>query len=195
MNDQITKVLNHLEKLDAEERTRNDVPQEDRMFTLHPDTAQLVHMLIESTQSKNIVEGGVAHGYSTIWLARAAKLTGGRVKSLEINPKNVERAQINVQNAGLINYVDFIEGDGLKTLLDIKDTIDFALIDCWEWLYIDLLSIIRKKLRPGGFLIADNVTPGTETSDKFINTLKKDPLFNTVSVPIGRNIQFSAKIS
>ena len=195
MNDQITKVLNHLEKVDAAERTRYDVPQEDRMFTLHPDTAQLVHMLIESTQSKNIVEVGVAHGYSTIWLARAAKLTGGRVKSLEINPKNVERAQINVQNAGLINYVDFIEGDGLKTLLDIKDTIDFALIDCWEWLYIDLLSIIRKKLRPGGFLIADNVTPGTETSDKFINTLKKDPLFNTVSVPIGRNIQFSAKIS
>ena len=195
MNDQITTVLNHLEKLDTEERTRNDVPMEDRMFTLHPDTAQLVHMLIESTHSKNIVEVGVAHGYSTIWLARAAKLTGGRVKSLEINPKNVERARINVQNAGLINYVEFIQGDGLKTLPLIKETIDFALIDCWEWLYIDLLSILRKQLRPGGFLIADNVTPGTETSDKFINALEKDTLFNTVSVPIGRNIQFSAKIS
>ena len=66
MNDQITKVLNHLEKLDAEERTRNDVPQEDRMFTLHPDTAQLVHMLIESTQSKNIVEVGLMHCFSSV---------------------------------------------------------------------------------------------------------------------------------
>ena len=193
MKPEVLKVLRRMEKEDDEDRKIPDRPREDRMFTLHPDTSQLIHIMIQSAGCKSLVEIGVAHGYSTIWLAHAARITGGRLTSLEINPKNIERAGRNLTEAGLADMVNLVLGDGRETLRTIKGPIDFVLMDCWEWLYVDLLKLIVPMLRPGGLLAADNVAPGHTESDRYIQALRDDPRMETISVPIGRNIEVSGK--
>ena len=193
MEEQILCVLHRLEREDAEDRKAVGRPREERMFTLHPDTARLIHIMIQSARCKALVEVGVAHGYSTIWLAHAARITGGRLTSLEVNPKSIEIARRNLAEGGLSDMVDFVLGDGRETLRTINGPIDFVLLDCWEYLYVDCLNLIAPILRPGGLLVADNVTPGTPEADRYIQALKEHPLMETVSVPIGRNIELSLR--
>lgn len=75
----IWRVLHRLEAEDAEDHRTLSRPREERMFTLHPDTSRLVHIMIQATGSKRLVEIGAAYGYSTIWLTHAARITGGQL--------------------------------------------------------------------------------------------------------------------
>ena len=198
MEPEVIAVLKRLELEDADEREAEetgaaDVPMDDRMYTLHPDSSQLLHIMIQASGSKRIVELGVAHGYSTIWLAHAARITGGRVTSLEINPRAIELASKNLDEAGLADYVDFVLGDARETLRSLEGPIDFMLFDCWEWLYVECLDLTVPLLRPGGLLVADNVTAGEPGVAEYLDALREHPLMETVSVPIGRDLEVSGK--
>ena len=197
MEPEVIAVLKRLELEDAAEREAEeagaDVPMEDRMYTLHPDTSQLLYIMIQASGCKRIVELGVAHGYSTIWLAHAARITGGRVTSLEINPGALDIARKNLDEAGLADYVDFILGDARETLKSLEGPIDFILMDCWEWLYVDCLEVAAPLLRPGGLLVADNVTAGDPGVAEYQEALRSHPLMQTVTVPIGRDLEVSGK--
>ena len=189
----ILRVLHRLEAEDAEDRLDLSRPKEERMFTLHPDTSRLVHIMIQSAGCKRIMEIGAAYGYSAIWLAHAARITGGRLTSLEINPKLIEIGRRNVEEAGLADMVDYVPGDARETLDTLETPLDFVLLDCWEPLYVEILDTLAPKLRPGGILVADNVNPGNPDSDQYIQALHEHPLMETVSVPIGREIEVSTR--
>ena len=188
-DEKILNVLHRLEEEDAEDRRTLSRPREERMYTLHPDTSRLAHILIQAAGCKRIVELGGAYGYSAIWLAHAARITGGSVTSLEISPKLIKIGRQNLEETGLADMVETIQGDALETLPTLEDPLDFVLLDCWEWLYVDILKILAPKLRPGGLVLADNVNPGNEDSDNFIQALHEHPLMEAVSVPIGREIE------
>ena len=191
--EEVWSVLHRLEAEDTDDRQTLSRPREERMFTLHPDTSRLVHIMIQSAGCKQLVEIGGAYGYSAIWLAHAARITGGRLTSLEINPKLIEIAMRNVAEAGLIDMVEFVPGDARETLGTVETPFDFVLLDCWEWLYVEMLDLLATKLRPGGILVADNIDPEKEESGLYIQALHNHPLMETVSVPIGRGIEVSVR--
>ena len=191
--EKIWRVLHRLEAEDAEDRRTLSRPREERMFTLHPDTARLIHIMIQSAGCKRLVEIGAAYGYSAIWLAHAARITGGRLISLEINPKLIKIGRRNLEEAGLADMVESVLGDVRETLDTLETPFDFVLLDCWEWLYVEILDTLAPKLRPGGILVADNVNPGNPDSDQYIQALHEHPLMETVSVPIGREIEVSTR--
>jgi predicted O-methyltransferase YrrM len=193
MESNVARVLRRLKIEDSADRGVLDRPREERLFTLHPDSAELVRIMVQAAECKNIVEIGVAHGYSTICLAEAARSTGGKIKSLEINPKAIEFARQNLAEAGLSDMVEFLEGDARELLRAIQGPVEFVLMDCWEDVYIDCLKLIVPLLRPGGLLVADNVVPGNPESDGYVRALHENPEMDSVSVPIGRNIEVSVK--
>ena len=191
--EKVWSVLHRLEAEDAEDRRTRNRPSGEAMLTLHPDTARLIHIMVQSTDAKRLVEIGGSHGYSTVWLTHAARITGGRFTSLEIHPKLIEIAKRNVAEAGLADSAEHILGDARETLGSVEGPLDFVLLDCWERLYVELLDPIAQKLRPGGLLVADNVMPGNEGSDEYIQALADHPLMESVSVPIGKQIEVSAR--
>jgi predicted O-methyltransferase YrrM len=164
MDPSVRQVIDRVEKQDAadrEERAAGVVrPPEEGLWALHPDTARLIHIIVQSAGYKKLLEVGVSHGYSTLWLANAARATGGRLTALEDNPASVEIAQQNLEAAGLSGVVDFVLGDARETLQEIEKRFDFVLLDCWDWLYSEILPHVLPVLRPGGLLVTDNVTPG-----------------------------------
>jgi len=192
-DEKILRVLHRLEEEDAEDRRDLSRPREERMFTLHPDTARLIHIMIQSAGYKKLVEIGGAYGYSAIWLAHVARITGGRLISLELNPKLIKIGRRNLEEAGLADMAETIQGDARETLDTLETPFDFVLLDCWEPLYVEIMDTLASKLRPGGLLVADNVNPGNPDSDQYVQALHEHPLMETVSVPIGREIEVSMR--
>ncbi len=197
MDERVAKVLRRLEREDTEERAGFDlpgeVPHEERMYTLHPETSKLVHMLVQASGGRKVLEIGASHGYSTVILADAVGVTGGSLTSLEISEDNVQTTTVNLAEAGLSDHVTIVHGDAMETISGVSGPLDFVLLDCWEEVYVPLYPHVIQLLRPGGLIVADNVTAGAQGTAEFVQTLEADPIMETVNVPIGRDIQVSAK--
>ena len=85
-------------------------------------------------------------------MAHTERITDGRLTSLKINPKLIEIAQQNVEEAGLVDIVEFVPGDARETLGTIKTPFDFVLLDCREWLYVEMLDMLAAKFMAGRYL-------------------------------------------
>jgi O-methyltransferase len=73
----------------------------DRWRNVEPDTARLLALLIRALAPRRLLELGTSNGYSTIWLAEAARGVGGSLTSVEIDPARTAQARENLERAGL----------------------------------------------------------------------------------------------
>ena len=72
---------------------------------------RVMRQLAEAMGAKQIVEIGTSSGYSTLWLALAARANGGKVITHEIDPEKVKIATANFKKAGLDGVITIVEGD------------------------------------------------------------------------------------
>ena len=75
--------------------------RDEFLLSVGLETGIFLNTLAKSAQSKTILELGTSYGYSTIWLAEAAKANGGRVITLENNSEKAAFAHQKIQEAGL----------------------------------------------------------------------------------------------
>jgi predicted O-methyltransferase YrrM len=127
------------------------------LLAVGPATGQLINLLIKEAKAKNILEVGSSYGYSTVWLAEAARETGGKVISLEIHPEKQKQARDSIKKAGLDGFVDFKLGDARNSIRKLRKKIDFVLLDLWKDLYIPCFTLFYPKLKPGAMIVADNM--------------------------------------
>src|SRR5919112_2233781 len=80
-----------------------------------PLQGKLLHLLARACGARTILEIGTLGAYSTIWLARALP-GGGRLITLEADPKHAEVARANIAHAGLAGVVEVRVGPALETL-------------------------------------------------------------------------------
>src|SRR4051812_40844439 len=85
--------------------------RDEFLLSVGPATGQFMHLLATQAKSKTLLEVGSSYGYSTIWLAEAARTNGGKLISLEAIAPKQEHARAQIQKAGLAAYVDFRLGD------------------------------------------------------------------------------------
>jgi predicted O-methyltransferase YrrM len=121
---------------------------------------KLLHLLARMHGARNILEIGTLGGYSTIWLARALP-AGGRLITLEANPKHADVARANIARAGLAEVVELRLGKALDTLPQLdqenRGPFDLIFIDADKPGYPEYLPWTLKLSRPGSLIIADNV--------------------------------------
>src|SRR5215217_2345187 len=84
-------------------------------INVSPVQGKLLHLLARAIGARNVLEIGTLGGYSTIWLARALP-DGGRLISLEADPRHAEVARANIARAGLAGIVEVRVGQALETL-------------------------------------------------------------------------------
>lgn len=150
--DKARLVRSRTDYLDLYSRMR-DIP-----LAVSRATGDLLYMLARSTRATSIIEFGTSFGLSTICLAAALRDNGGgRLVTSEFEPSKVARARANLTDAGLVDLVDFREGDALETLAhDLSDRIDLLLLDGAKALYPDILDLVLPRLRAGALIVADN---------------------------------------
>jgi predicted O-methyltransferase YrrM len=117
----------------------------------------LMNLLIKESEAKRILEVGSSYGYSTTWLAEAARVTSGKVTSLELKLEKTEYARAQLARAGLNGYVEFHIGDALTSLARLPGPFDFVLVDLWKDLYVPVFELLHPKLAQGAIVIADNM--------------------------------------
>jgi predicted O-methyltransferase YrrM len=125
-----------------------------------PNQGKLLQLLAQLVASRRILEIGTLGGYSTIWLARALP-AGGRLITLEFNPKHAEIARANIARAGLAELVEIRIGAALDTLPKLqnesKEPFDLIFIDADKPNNSEYVRWAIKLSRPGTLVIIDNV--------------------------------------
>jgi len=125
-----------------------------------PLQGKFLHVLIQMTQAKRVLEIGTLGGYSTIWMARALPKRG-RIISLEFNPRHAEVARANLHCAGLLKRVDIRVGPALESLPKLKASgagpFDLIFIDADKENNPHYLQWALKLSRRGTVIVVDNV--------------------------------------
>jgi len=125
-----------------------------------PNQGKFLQLLAKLNGARRILEIGTLGGYSTIWLARALP-AGGRLVTLEFEPKHAEVARKNIARAGLAEVVEIRQGaaaDTLRKLIAEKCApFDFIFIDADKEGYPEYFTLSLKLARPGTCILADNV--------------------------------------
>ena len=121
---------------------------------------KLLHLLARILGARKILEIGTLGGYSTIWMARALP-EGGRIITLEADPKHAEVARKNFARAGVENKVELRLGKALDTLpqvaADRLGPFDLVFIDANKSNMPEYFEWSLKLARVGSVIIADNV--------------------------------------
>ena len=117
----------------------------------------LMNLLIKEGEARRILEVGSSYGYSTTWLAEAARAIGGKVISLELQAAKTQYAYTQLERAALAGFVEFRVDDALASLRQLPGPFDFVLIDLWKDLYVPVFELLHLKLSPGAIVVADNM--------------------------------------
>jgi predicted O-methyltransferase YrrM len=171
--------------------------RDEFLLAVGPETATVLNLLARGARAGTLLEIGTSYGYSTVYLAEAARATGGRVITLDLADRKASYAREQLRRAGLEAFVEFHIGNALDLLPMLPGPFDFVLIDLWKDLYVPCLDLIYDKLSPGALIAADNmlfpefVRPDAERYQRRVRELD----FDTVLLPVGSGVELSRRRS
>lgn len=129
-------------------------------YNVSPIQGKLLLLLARIHGARTILEIGTLGGYSAIWLAQALP-PGGRLITLEADPKHAEVARANIARAGLAAVVDVRLGRALDTLPQLaaegRGPFDLIFLDADKPNNPEYFAWALALARRGTLIIADNV--------------------------------------
>ena len=168
--------------------------RDEFLLSVGEDAAVFMNTLVKSANAKIILEIGTSYGYSTLWLAEAARENGGLVITLEADEAKVTYAKDKLKQAGLLKYVDFRVGDALNLIEEAEEHFDFVLVDIWKDLYLPSFELFYPKLNDKAWVLADNMIfppQSNEVTQLYQNRIRQTENFSSVLLPIGSGIELS----
>jgi predicted O-methyltransferase YrrM len=170
------KILAVLDDMDQTQRRGSmSVPVND---------GRLLRVFAESTGAKHIVELGTSIGYSGLWFCLALESTGGKLTTFEIDEGRAATARENFKRAEVEGRVKLILGDAHEKVASVEGPVDIVFLDADKEGYLDYLEKLLPKLRPGGLVIAHNMS-GRQADPKFVQAITTNPELETIFVSAG----------
>ncbi len=117
---------------------------------------KLLEMISCMIRPKQILEIGTYTGYSAICLAKGLPAEGV-IHSIEKNPELEDIATTYFKVAGIEHQVCYYQGKALDIIPQIDEVFDLVFLDADKHNYLNYYRLIFDKLRPGGYILADNV--------------------------------------
>ena len=180
-------LLTELEKFGREHDAR-ETEHKRKMLNLDRETAELVYLLLRIGHRKSLLEIGTSNGYSTIWLAAAAKANGGSVVSIDRNPEKHVMARENVGRANLMSYVTFVTADATEAVRSSAAVFDAVLFDADRVSAPAQLDLLENHLTPEALLLCDNVlSHPTEVAEYLDAVNRRNDWIGTI-VPVGKGL-------
>ena len=156
------------------------------------------------------IEVGTLAGYSGIWIARGLA-PGGRLITIEYEPKHANFARRQFERAGVSDRVDLRVGAALDVLPTLAKelgpaSVDVVFLDAVKTEYPAYWEIVRPMIRPGGLILADNVLgggswwidnagePSRDAADRFNRLVAGDPHFEAVAVPLREGVLIGRRV-
>lgn len=171
--------------------------RDELLLSVGRSTGTLLNLLAKGLQARSILELGTSYGYSGVWLAEAARETGGRVITTDLIAEKSAYARKKLERVGLARFVDFRVGDVLQILRELSGPFDFVLLDVWKDLYVPCFDLFHSKLSPGAIVVADNMTypeSARENAEAYRRRVRESRRFDSVLLPVGSGIEVSRLI-
>ena len=163
-----------------------DLPQAQRCRNLEPESAEFICALAAGIRATKLLEIGGSSGISTIALAAAARKTGGRLVSLEIEPERQAESKRTLADLGLADRVDYVLADAGE-VLDRYADLQFVLIDCEKHDYVRFFD--RLRLAPGAVVVADNIL--SHDLWDYVRHVRAVPGIESITFPVGKGLEVS----
>ena len=144
---------------------------------------------------ENILEIGTFTGYSTICLARGLK-QDGKLITIELNDELTAFSHSYFCRAGVDSKIVQLTGMAQKIIPSLDPVFDLVYIDGDKREYTEYYQLVIDKVKPGGFILADNVIWGGKALDKdttdpqtggiiaFNEMIKNDSTIEKVIIPL-----------
>ena len=152
---------------------------EGNLWNVNPDEGAFLRGLAEKVHAKEALEIGTSNGYSSIWIGMGLRKEGGHLLTLEIDEGRARLAQANFRAAGLDSLITLKLGDALEEVPKLRGPYDFVFIDAWKQDYVKYLNMVIPIVRPGGVIVAHNVTDLKEELSDFIHAVETNPQLKT----------------
>ncbi|MFC7230611.1 O-methyltransferase [Saliphagus sp. GCM10025308] len=181
-----------------------------------PEVGGFLRLLARLADAERIFEFGSGYGYSAYWFAEALP-DDGEIVLTEVDADELELAKSYLERGGYDALASYELGDALETVEDYEGPFDVALIDYQKHRYTEAFEAIKPKLAVGGVIVADNamragiiqfeklleIVEGGDPDDvnehtrgiaTYLETVRADPDFETVVLPLGEGIAVSYRV-
>jgi predicted O-methyltransferase YrrM len=166
----------------------------ERLRNLEPETARMLGALARGSSAQRLLELGTSNGYSTIWLADAARACGGALTSVELDFTRHEAARKNLRLAGLEAFAELRLEDARACLAQSTDASwDLIFLDAERPAYAGYWPDLVRSLRAGGMLVVDNVLSHADEVAQFRQLVADDSRVMDALVPIGAGVSLVVK--
>ena len=155
---------------------------------------RVLSMFSKMIQPKVVLEIGTYLGYSALCFAEGLA-DGGKVITLDINEETNKVARSFVERSKYADKIEFHLGQAVDVIPTLPETLDLVFIDADKTNYSNYYDLVFDKLRPGGFILADNVLwsgkvlldekdESTQALHDFNKMVKADNRVSNVLLPI-----------
>jgi len=185
---QMTEQLHILiDELDHLAKSRDDAWQIPR------EEGEMLCQIALAHNAKTIVEVGTSYGFSGLFWAGALRITGGRLHTIDRDPKKFNSSRETFARANVAEVVNNYLGDAQTVLPTMPSPIDIAFIDADKPNCLAYFNILWPKISPGGCIITDNAaTHRAELADyvKYVRSLA-DAI--SAEINVGNGIEWTIK--
>jgi caffeoyl-CoA O-methyltransferase len=143
-----------------------------RMLSGHLQ-GRFLSMLSRMIRPERILEIGTYTGYSAICLCEGLA-AGGKLTTIDINEELETLTRSYFAKSGFDQQIDYRIGNALEIIPKLQETFDLVFMDADKINYISYFNLTLDRVRPGGFIIADNVLWSGKVIEKEIKQNDKD---------------------
>lgn len=173
-----------------------------RMLSGHLQ-GRVLSMISHMINPARILEIGTYTGYSAICLCEGLK-PGGKLITIDKNEELETKLRKFFEEAGLSGTIELRIGNALKIIPTLEDQFDLVFIDADKENNANYFDLVIDKVRPGGFILADNVLWSGKVIDPkpdkdtrailaFNDKVHNDPRVENVLLPIRDGIMMMRK--
>ena len=163
----------------ALERLRWMRQNEGDLWNVDSDEGAFLRDLAVKVHAKEGLEIGTSNGYSAVWIGMGLRKQGGHLLTLEIDEGRAKLAQANFRAAGLDSVITLKLGNALQEVPKLRGPYDLVFIDAWKQDYVKYLDMVIPMVRPGGVIVAHNVTNQRDELTDFIKAVQTNPQLKT----------------
>lgn len=161
-------------------------------------------MLMKMIQPEFILEIGTYTGYSALCLAEGLS-TKGKLVTIDKNEELEDRVKGYFEESSFHDQIDFQVGNAIEIVSKLEYQWDVVFLDADKANYMNYYHMVFDQLRPGGYIIADNVLwSGKVLDDKnldedtvalreFNEAVQNDPRVENVLFPLRDGIMIVRK--
>lgn len=166
---------------------------------------RVLSMFSQMIRPKYVLEIGTYLGYSALCFAEGLS-EGGKVITLDIQEDTNKVAREYIARTEYKESIDLRLGQAAEIIPTLTETFDLVFIDADKPGYSNYFDLVIDKVRPGGFIIADNVlysghvlapsgNESAEALDAFNKKVLADPRVTNVLLPIRDGLMVMRKVN